>query len=395
MDKVRLGIIGLGNIGTLHCGYMNELGNAELRAICDVDESKFALSEVEDFDHEAGGMEGLEDLSTFRDYEEMYQSGEIDAVIIGTPHYFHPPMTIDAFREGLHVLCEKPIAVTAKEARRMKEAHQETDLVFSAMFQKRTAPQSVRLKEMIEGGELGEIRRINWIKTDWFRTQTYYDSGGWRGNWNGEGGGVLTNQCPHDLDLFQWCFGTPTKLTALSYLGKWHDITVEDDISVLMEMENGATASFITSTGDAPGTDRLEVTAEKGKLVFEDGELTFHRLEEPLQKLLEEVDQSFYSPEVHYEDVEVEERPSGHRYITQNFVNSILDGEELIAPGEEGVESVQLANAMLYSGLRGEQVDFPVPEDEFVELLEELREKERKENPDKAFDWKEYLGAHS
>lgn len=199
------------------------------------------------------------------------------------------------------------------------------------------------------------------------------------------------NQCPHNLDLFQWFFGLPEELYALGYLGKWHDITVEDDISVLMKMSNGATASFITSTADFPGTNRLEITAEKGKLVFEDNKLMFWPLEETVQSIIDTSNQGFYSKKVSMEEIPVEDNPHGHQYITQNVVNTILGKEELIAPGVEGIKSVELANAMLYSMVRQKPVKFPVPEEEFDALLEELRADERKNKPEKAFIWEDYL----
>lgn len=393
MKKIRFGLIGLGNIGTLHYSYMNELEGAELTAVCDIDRSKFTnFQAVADFDHDTSGVGGLDkSLATFTDYKEMLESGLVDAVIIAVPHYFHPEMAIEAFRRGIHVLCEKPVAITAREAREMNEAHAQSDVVFGAMFQMRTDPTFIRIKEMLEDGTLGDIRRVSWIITSWFRTQTYYDSGGWRGNWNGEGGGVLMNQCPHNLDLFQWFFGLPKKLTAQVYLGKWHDITVEDDVSVLMELENGATASFITATSDTPGTNRLEITAENGKLVYESGKLTFYKTEAPVQEILEHSDQGFYSGKPEVIEVEIPAKPHGHKYITQNVVNAILGREGLIAPGIEGIKSVQLANAMLLSGLKGKTVELPVCEDEFDRLLEELRADEREKAPEKAFLWDKYL----
>jgi len=392
MERVRFGVIGLGNIGLHHLSYFPELKNAELTAICDIDKRKLTeLRAVRDFDHATDvGSLGSE-VATFTDYGKMLDSGKVDAVLIATPHYFHPEMAIEAFRRGIHVVCEKPVAITAREAREMNTAYTESGVVYAAMFQMRTDPVFMRIKEMLEDGTIGEIRRVSWIITSWFRTQAYYDSGGWRGNWTGEGGGVLMNQCPHNLDLFQWFFGLPRRLKAFAYLGKWHDITVEDDVSVLMELENGAPAAFITTTGDTPGTNRLEITGNNGKLVLENGKLTFFEPEAPVQKILEESQQHFYSVKPKVIEIEVESKDHGHKYITQNAINAILENEELIVPGTDGLKSVQLANAMLLSGLRDKTVEVPVCEDEFDQLLEELREHERKHSPDKAFDWDAYL----
>ncbi len=392
MDIVRIGVVGLGNMGKTHCSCINELEGAKLTAVCDVSEDRLMnLKPSDDFDHNAGGFSLTDDVDVFSDYNEMIESGSIDLVLIAVPHYFHPEMAINAFKKGIHVICEKPVAITAREACLMNEAFEKSNVVFAAMFQQRTVPTYIKIKEMIEDGTLGEIRRVSWIITDWFRTQAYYNSGGWRGNWTGEGGGVLMNQCPHNLDLFQWFFGLPKTLTAYVYCGKWHDITVEDDVSVLMEMENGATASFITTTGDTPGTNRLEITADNGKLVHEDEKLLFYKTEQPVQEILDKCEKGFYSSSAEKVEVEIPPKPSGHRYIIQNTVNNILGKEDLIAFGIDGIKSVQLANAMLYSGLKKKQVQFPVCEDEFDNLLEELRNNERKYYPDKTFSWESYL----
>ena len=392
MKKVRFGLIGLGNIGTHHFSYFPELENAELTAVCDIDSGKLTeLRFPQDFDHDTSVRTFDSSIEKFTDYRTMLDSGKVDAIIIAVPHYFHPEMAKEAFRRGIHVICEKPVAITGREAREMNAAHADSGVVFAAMFQMRTDPVYIKIKEMIEDGTLGDIRRVSWIITNWFRTQAYYDSGGWRGNWTGEGGGVLMNQCPHNLDLFQWYFGLPKKLNALVYLGKWHDITVEDDVSVLMELQNGATASFITTTADTPGTNRLEIAAENGKLVLEGGQLTFSKTENSVQRILEQSDKGFYSVSPEVIEVPIEKKEHGHKFITQNVVNVILGREELIAPGIEGSKSVQLANAMLFSGLRGRTVELPVCEDEFDELLEELRTHEREHAPDKVFDWEEYL----
>ncbi|NLA59015.1 MAG: Gfo/Idh/MocA family oxidoreductase [Firmicutes bacterium] len=394
MKKVRFGIVGMGNIAIHHFGYFPELENAELTAICDIDPAKLQEVKVpEDFDQVTAARVLDDKLARYTDYRAMLDSGKVDAVIIAVPHYFHPEMAIEAFRRGIHVICEKPVAITSRQAREMNDAHAESNVVYAAMFQMRTNPVYVKIKQMLDDGTLGEVRRVSWIITEWFRTQAYYDSGGWRGNWTGEGGGVLMNQCPHNLDLFQWFFGLPKRLYAMVHLGKWHDITVEDDVSVLMELANGATASFITSTGDTPGTNRLEIAAEHGKLVLENGRLTFFKTQDSVQRIIKESEVGFYSASPEVIEVQVEAKPHGHKWLTQNTINAILGKEPLISPGTEGLKSVQLANAMLLSGIRGRAVEVPVCEDEFDQLLEELREDERRNAPDKVFDWEAYINS--
>lgn len=380
MNEVKVGVIGLGNMGKYHCGYINEVPGARLTAVCDSNKKNIEnLYDTDiDFDHGIKRIDS-DDIEVFTDYNKMFQSGVIDLVIVAVPHFFHSTIVIDAFKNGIHVICEKPLTVTASEALKVIEEYRKAKVVFSVMFQERISYINQKIKAMIDTGELGEIKRINWIKTDWFRTQKYYNSGGWRGTWNGEGGGVLINQAVHDLDLFQWFFGLPKSLAALVYLGKWHDIQVEDDVTVMMEMENGATAIFITTTGDTPGTSRLEIIGEKGKLVYEDEELIFFKLANPVKQIIKESEIGFYKSEPEIINIKLKEKKEElSPKITGNVVNSILYGEKLIVPGEEGLNSVQLINTILVSGIKKHRINFPVDEKEYLDLLEELKAQEKR-----------------
>lgn len=350
MSKVRLGIVGLGNMGTSHAGKL--LGGAvkglELAAVADSDPSKF---------FRAPGVKA------FGSAAEMIASGLIDAVLVATPHYDHTTIGIATLKAGLHLLVEKPISVHKADCERLIAAYAglgKKKPVFAAMFNQRTDRYYQKIRQLITSGELGEIRRVNWIITNWFRTEAYYVSGGWRATWEGEGGGVLLNQCPHNLDLFQWFFGLPVKLRARCDFGKYHDIEVEDDVTATMEFANGATGVFITSTGEAPGTNRLEVTAERGKLVYENDKITFTRNEVPMSEFSRTTKQNFARPPTW--DIEVPATGHGgqHVEILQNFTDAILHGTPLIAPAQEGINSVELANAMLLSAWTDREVTFPI-----------------------------------
>ena len=265
MDKkVRLGLVGVGNMGTSHVrnianGYCPEV---ELTAIADILPGRREWAK-----------ETCPDIACFDTAEGLFDSGLVDAVLIAVPHYLHPPFAIECMKRGIHVLSEKPAGVYTKQVKEMMKVADETNVVFGLMFNQRTNCVYRKMREIIQSGEMGQIRRTNWIITDWYRTQAYYNSGGWRATWSGEGGGVLLNQCPHNLDLWQWICGMPVKVSAHMHFGKWHDIEVEDDVTAYVEYENGATGVFIASTGDAPGTNRFEVTLDYGKLVVENGEL--------------------------------------------------------------------------------------------------------------------------
>ena len=260
----------------------------------------------------------------------------------------------------------------------MNEAAAKSDRVFAMMFNQRTNCVYRKMHEMVAGGELGEIRRVNWIITDWYRTQSYYDSGSWRATWDGEGGGVLLNQCPHNLDLIQWICGIPTKVQAFCHEGKCHDIEVEDDVTAYLEYPNGATGVFITTTGDAPGTNRFEITGDLGKLVCENDKLTFYKLKQGLTEHCATCKAGFEKPECETIEVETDGLNEQHAGIMKAFAANILHGTPLVAGGEEGINGLMLSNAMHLSSWLGHAVELPIDEDEFLRQLNERRAHSRK-----------------
>ena len=354
---VRLGIIGLSSMGYAGMIQDGKVPRCTVTAVCDVDPKK---------------LEPWKSTKTFTDSTKLIGSGEVDAVLIATPHYDHTPIGIDALRHGLHVLVEKPISVHKKDCEKLIAAHTNKSQVFAAMFQQRTDPHHWRIKKLIDDGELGDLKRTNWIITDWYRTEAYYASGGWRATWKGEGGGVLLNQCPHTLDLFQWICGMPVRVRAFANFGKYHTVEVEDEITAYLEYPNGATGVFVTTTGEAPGTNRLEVVGDRGKVVLENDTITFIRNEQPTSEHCRTAEKFFTKPDRWNIEIPVEGRGERHVGIIKNFVGAILDGEPLIAPAEEGIHSVELANAMLYSSLLGETVKLPLDGDAYEAKLNEL-----------------------
>lgn len=361
MNTVRLGIIGMGNIGKYHADYLlnGKVTRGQLVAVAD------ALAPLDPW---AG--KGLE---TFKEGGALIRSGAVDAVIIATPHYQHTTLGIAALEAGLHVMVEKPISVHKADAERLIAAHAaHPKLVFGAMFQLRTEPRYVKLKKLIAGGELGSLVRMSWIITDWYRTEAYYASGGWRATWKGEGGGALLNQCPHNLDILQWLCGMPARVRGFCQLGRYHNIEVEDNVTAYWEWASGATGVFITATGEAPGTNRLELCGTRGKLVLENNRLTFTRNETDMLEFSRTAKTGFARPEVWNVEVPFDNAPAQHATLTQNFVDAILDGAVLVAPGAEGMNSVELANAMLFSSLTGQTVDLPLNGAAYEQKLQEL-----------------------
>ncbi len=363
---IRLAVIGIGNIGRAHVAYIDALPGVELAAVCDIDRAR-ADASAQQYGADA-----------YYTYQDLLKSAALDGIVVATPHYEHVQMTIDALTQGIHVLVEKPIAVHAKDARKMIDAYEvalktNPDLVFAAMFMQRTYGYWQKIKNMITGGELGQLVRTTWIVTNWFRTQYYYDSGGWRATWRGEGGGVLLNQCPHNLDLYQWLVGMPQAVTGFASFGKYHDIEVEDEVTAYFEHPDGMIGHFITTTAESPGTNRLEIVGENGKLIFEDDRLTFARNAYSMFKQLRESNQGFAKVEYSDHDVPYEHHGGpGHDIVIANFADAIRQGTALIAPAPEGYNSVALGNAIMLSALESRTVELPIDEDLYEKRLFEL-----------------------
>lgn len=365
MDSVRYGVIGVGNMGHIHATGLLEGGESVLGAVCELDKEK----------RDKWTAKGV---PVFDNYQALLTSGKVDAVIIAVPHYEHVPIALAAFEKNLHVMCEKPISVTVGAARTINEAYKKyPHLKFGIMFQTRTSPMYAKCRELVQSGELGEITRVTWVVTEWFRTYTYYASGGWRATWAGEGGGVLINQCPHNLDQIGWITGlAPQRVTAVASIGKTHPIEVEDEVSAIIEFTNGAIGHFVTTTGEAPGTNRLEIAGDRGRLVAEGGKLLFRRTRQSVQEINRTSKQSFATVEAW--DIEVpldRSRPEGHRTMLNNFTAAVLRDEPLLAEGTEGIKGLELGNAMLMAGLTRTPVDFPVDAAAYETFLKDLTKK--------------------
>jgi predicted dehydrogenase len=360
MENIRYGIVGLGNMGRAHRQSIldGKIEGLSLTAICDILES---LPEKRDGE------------ARFTDVDEMIQSGEIDAIHICTPHPSHRKIGIKALEADLHVLMEKPLAVDKADCQALIQSYKDTGMkrVFAAMFNQRTDPHYTTLKDLIDTNQLGEIRRVHWSVTDWFRTEYYYAMGGWRATWKGEGGGVLLNQCPHNLDLFQWLFGMPQRVTGFLGFGRYHQIEVEDDATLLFQYDDGKNATFITSTGEAPGVNRLEVIADQGVVTVEENNILWNKNKVASSEFSANSMSGFSKPETSTVNIPIEGRGGQHIEIIQNFINSIREGEELISPAMEGINSVELANASLLSAWKGKTIELPMDASKYASILKE------------------------
>lgn len=379
MEQIKLGIIGVGNMGTTHVQNIlaGKCPEIALAAVADRREARRQWAQ--------GTVP--ETVQIFEEGSDLIKSGLCEAVLIAVPHYQHPVLAKEAFAQGLHVMCEKPAGVYTKAVREMNEAAKESGRVFGMMFNQRTNCVYRKMKEMLDAGELGELKRVNWIVTDWYRTQFYYDSGAWRATWAGEGGGVLLNQCPHQLDLLQWLCGLPVRVHSFCHEGKWHDIEVEDDVTAYMEFANGATGVFITTTADAPGTNRLEITGTKGRLICDENGLTYDRLKEDERIWCATCKEGFEKPGCERVEVETDGENPQHAGVLNAFAAHIQTGAPLVADGREGINGLMLSNAIHLSSWLGETVTLPIDEKKFLNLLNERRAHSRlKEDTDVVMD---------
>lgn len=364
--RAKIAVVGVGIMGSSHLRSIHDMDNTELVAVCDIDRDR------------ADKRAAQHDTVAYYDHRDLLDHDGLDGIIVATPHYDHTPIAIDALGRNIHVLVEKPIAVHTKDAQRMIEAYEAAkaknpELVFAAMFNQRTYGFWQKIRSMIQEGELGKLVRATWIITNWFRPQIYYDNGGWRATWKGEGGGVLLNQCPHNLDLYQWFVGMPKRVTGFASISKYHHIEVEDEVTGYFEHEDGMVGHFVTTTAESPGTNRLEIVGEHGKLVFENRKLVFYRNDMSMFEKIETAKGMFEMTK--HERVEVPYEfhgQPGHRIIIENFADTILKRADIVAPAREGIHSVMLANAIMMSSFRKQTVDLPIDGDAYEEKLREL-----------------------
>jgi predicted dehydrogenase len=366
MDKVRFGVIGMGNMGLPHArNIVNERSSEfSLGAICEVDQDK-AKSVGEELS-----------VPHFTDFAAMYEAGLIDAVIIAAPHYWHPVMTLAAARRGLHVMCEKPLAVTVGKARMMIEECRKHNVKLGAMLQQRTRPSMIRMKQMVDSGQVGEVFRVSMICSNWFRSQVYYDSGAWRGTWDGEGGGVLINQAPHSLDLFQWIGGGLPKRVLASVSTREHRIEVEDTANALCEYDKGKIGCIYATTAEEPGFEELMVCGNNGTLINREGTLRFGKLDVSLPDHIYKSTEGFGWQKCQWTDLEVAPAPEGHIEVLRRYVKWILHDQPPVATGEEAINELELSNAIYVGGFKNKAVELPVDAREIESLIAKL-EKER------------------
>jgi len=367
VKDLMVGVIGIGNMGSAHanCIYAGEIEGLKLVAVCDINPKKTAFFKEEH-----------PEVATFTDYNDLIENGGVEAVIIAVPHPLHADIAIAALEAGLNVLVEKPVDIMVSKAKKLNAVAEKSGKVFAIMFNQRTNPLFKKARDIVRGGQLGELKRTVWIVTNWYRTQSYYDSGDWRATWVGEGGGVLLNQAPHNLDLWQWICGMPKSVVGFCDIAKYHNIEVEDDVTIVTKYENGAVGTFITTTGEFPGTNRLEISGTLGKIVLEEGILKWWKLKENEKEVRMNAKEGFAKIDYDYFEFKQEEKETAHKGILQNFANAILEGEELISPGYDGIYELTISNAAYLSSFNGnKEVNLPFDTEEYDKLLKGLAKK--------------------
>ena len=358
-EKVRVGVVGVGGMGSAHCYTCPKIEEVQLAAVADIDAAR-AREIGEQFK-----------VPFFSRHEDLIASKLVDGVIVATPHYFHPPIAIDAFKARLHVLSEKPIAVGVDMAEKMIKAAQKSGKVFAVMFQLRSSSVYQKARELVESGALGEVRRTLLVSPE-FRSQAYYDSGGWRATWAGEGGGVMMNQAPHIMDIFTLLGGLPSRVTG-RIRTLMHRIEVEDDAVALLEYPNGALGYFYVSTCEAGPGQLIEIVGDKGKLRIQDGELSFYQYSPSVSEFNRTNTEMWGSPRREKVELDIPKAGGGHQAIIRNWARAILYGEKLLSPGAEGIRSLELSNAITLSSFKNKPVTIPIRRRAFAKLLEQLK----------------------
>ena len=365
--RVRVGVIGVGNMGSAHCKWLENHPQMVLTAVADEIEAR------------RGRWAADPSVQVFDSGQALIRSGACAAVIVATPHFSHVALASAALKAGLHVLVEKPIAAEIKEAEQLLKVPKAEGQILALMFNQRTNPAYGAIRDWVKDETFGRLRRMSWVITDWFRAQSYFDSGDWRATWRGEGGGALLNQAPHQLDLLCWMFGRPNHVFANCGFGRWHNIGVEDEVSAILGFEGGVTGTFVTSTGEAPGRNRLEVVLDRATLVYDTREdvILIEETSIPITEAIQN-NKAFQKPKTELRRFEVAGQGGQHQAVLDNFSEAIVSGAKLLAPGADGLDSLMLANALTLSGALEQKIALPLSA---VRYRRWLRSKQRAEQP--------------
>ena len=363
MEPVRFGVVGVGGMGGNHARSFAAMEEAALVAVADVNAQTAAK-----IARETGA-------TAFASAEELIENGDVEAILIATPHFFHPPVAMHAAAHGVHVLSEKPLAVTVAAADAMVEAADQANVLLGVMFQQRLNATRAKMREMVQSGALGEIHRISMV-APWYRAQSYYDMGAWRGTWKGEGGGILMNQAPHSMDLFIWLMGENPRAVQAMASTRLHNIEVENTAMALVDFGPDKMGYFYASTADVPSGERIELAGDQGLLVCDDQGLRFFELETSISQHLFAATNGFETPKGRWRDVEINAPTGEHIDVIRAFARAVRtdDASRMVASGRDGVKALELANAILMAGYTRRQVEFPIDRNAMDAMLKNLQQ---------------------
>lgn len=359
--RLRIGVVGVGGMGYGHCKTMRaDVPELELAAVSDSDAAR-----AEKVAQEFG-------VRAFGSWEEMVKSKLCQAILVATPHPFHPEIAVAAMKRKLHVLTEKPLSERVSTADKMLATAKKKGVVLAVMFQQRFAGPFAKAIEIARSGRLGKLLRAFAAMPD-VRTQAYYNAGGWRATWRGEGGGVLINQSPHMTDIFVQLAGLPEKVRG-RVSTRMHDIEVEDCADALLTYKDGGIGYIYASTIEPGGEGRIELFCENGRLLVTGGDVKLWEYKPAVSEFIRGATDMWARHKAEPVPVEFAKEWPNHKAVMKNFARHILFGEELLCSGESGLGQLELANAIILSGKTGKEVTLPLNRGAYDRLLKKLRE---------------------
>ncbi len=305
----------------------------------------------------------------FPTLEGMLEAMHPDYVTLCTPHPTHLSLALQCLKAGVSVLIEKPLCCTAAEAEPCLALASERKLAVGVNFQMRLRPARQRMVHLVSQGCLGSLVRVSLDATDWFRSMAYYRSSPWRATWEGECGGLLMNQAPHDLDLLLSLVGMPERLIA-EIANHGHEIEVEDEVMALLQWRGGAMGQLHLSTRESPGRHLVEIVGTQGSLRLEGDELTVIELGTDAGEYSQTTPETMKHPPITRREQEKHtDTEDRYRLVHENFRNHLLHGTRLICSAQEALDQVRFANALLLSAIRRKWVATPVASEEVDAVL--------------------------
>jgi len=332
---MKIGLIGGGNITATHARAASAIPGVEIVAVYGDNPDK-----VNQLCSEYGAV-------AHRDLETFLAGGAMDMVIVGSPSGLHAKQGILAAQQGLHVLVEKPIAISTEQSRALIGACEKAGVKLGVVFQDRFKPQIRRLRHLIREETLGRILLAD-ARVKWYRPPEYYSQSRWRGTWQLDGGGALMNQGVHTVDLLLWLLGDVVRVQAQT-AALLHSIETEDTALALLEFRTGAIASLVATTAAYPGySRRIEITGTEGTVILENDVIVATDLHGQPRSMpnVEAPDQNLKSSSPVITDVR------GHQSAIEDFVRAVEQNTAPECDGKEAQRSVALIEKIYHASAK-------------------------------------------